>query len=121
MYCRKCGTQLQEDSRFCGKCGENQYQSVGAPVRSRTVAGFLALLLGWGTHNLYLGHIKHGVVQLCLWVVSSIGVLAASLGESTVAVIVFGIIGILVGIWETIEGIRIFAGKEKDGNGNPLV
>jgi len=29
MFCRQCGTQLQEDSQFCGKCGGNQNQSFG--------------------------------------------------------------------------------------------
>jgi len=147
MFCKQCGTQLQEDSQFCGKCGESQNQSpnqeqpnqnqynnahpntTGTPAKSKVTAGNLALLLGCGIHNFYLGHIKKGVIQLCFWVLGLIGALVAigfmMAGSEAAGLIVVMIIFIIITVgvvsWSIADAIRIFAGVEKDGKGNPLV
>jgi hypothetical protein len=43
MYCRKCGTELTEDTRVCPQCG----QPVGAPVTDTATGEYEGHPNGW--------------------------------------------------------------------------
>lgn len=85
MYCKYCGTKLEDGAKFCYKCGASQEDvkvdydfsdhstnnSYGqnnvysSDNRSRIVAGVLALFLGGvGIHKIYCG--KMGMFILYL-------------------------------------------------------
>ncbi len=75
MYCKNCGTKLDELAYTCPNCGcktDNPYYEENRPNASKSgknlvVAGLLALFLGLlGIHNFYLGYKKRGMVQLLL-------------------------------------------------------
>ena len=131
MYCRNCGSEMNNEAAVCVKCGVpagkgNKYcpncgvetnpeavvcVSCGAslvpPVaeksdKSKLVAALLGILLGYfGIHNFYLGFTTKAIIQIVVSVVT------CGLG----------------GIWGLIEGILILMGKEgfdKDAAGKPL-
>ena len=88
MYCRNCGTEVQDNAATCITCGappksgKKHCHSCGNPTvaeavvcvncgvslrsthgKSRTTAGILALLLGGvGTHKFYLGNTGMGIL-----------------------------------------------------------
>ena len=54
VYCRGCGKEIHRSARACPHCGAVQRTDV---VKSKTVAGVLALFLGgFGIHRFYLNH-----------------------------------------------------------------
>jgi TM2 domain-containing membrane protein YozV len=78
MFCRKCGTQLDEASAFCSRCGA----AVGPFVakaredvspKSRLATSLLAWFLGhFGVHRFYVGKIGTALVMLVLGIVSGV-------------------------------------------------
>ena len=116
-YCAKCGTELDENIKFCPNCGQeigkvvsptqNQNANVNNQPKSKIAAGILGILLGsLGVHNFYLGYTSKGIAQLLLtlvgWIACGIGPIAA-------------------GIWGLVEGIQILTGSiDKDANGIKL-
>ncbi|MCL2848323.1 MAG: NINE protein [Firmicutes bacterium] len=117
------------------------YNAPHPDAKSKIVAGLLALLLGLGIYNFYLGHIKKGVIQLCMWIGSIIimvvGVVLLVLEEiyffetgyisyplmigSMITIIFSSLMFMALGIWGFVDGIRIFIGNIKvDGKGIPL-
>ena len=165
MYCGNCGGIFENG--VCTQCNATQnahnlqnqsfnqqhpnYNSnynnqppnpypMGAPAKNKVVAGLLALFVGLGIYNFYLGHVKKGVAQLCLWIGSSIlmfvGMMLFVLGAEyyyqfgegfgmfVVGGIILGLSSLLMfvlSIWAFVDAIRIFVGAVKDGNGNLLV
>jgi TM2 domain-containing membrane protein YozV len=133
MKCPTCGRETQDQTRYCGFCGEEMNKPTSKkekPIqpevmdekdvkrkqsesfnpqsepKSKLVAGLLAILVGsLGIHNFYLGYTNRGLLQLLL---------------STVGSLVF--VGpFIAGIWGLIEGIQIFIGEiNVDANGKPL-
>lgn len=109
MYCKSCGTKIDEGVMFCPKCGKavgNQH-NVGQVQgrtgdRSRLAAGLLGILLGGlGIHNFYLGYTGKGVAQLLLTFTFFFAPVSW--------------------IWGLIEGILIITDKEYlDADGNLL-
>ncbi len=116
-YCTKCGTYLENNVKFCPRCGEkverkettkeeniiaNNNQS-----KSKIAAGILGILLGsLGIHNFYLGYTNKAVAQLLLTLV---GWIACGIGP------------VVAGIWGLVEGIQILTGSiNTDADGNPL-
>lgn len=71
-YCPFCGSQVNEQQIVCVKCGSylnSQPAYPGAPPAQRsavdrTTAGLLAILLGIGIHQFYMGNTKSGVLHL---------------------------------------------------------
>lgn len=128
MFCKNCGIELKDGSKFCGGCGsaqfENQQQSQPqqqyqqTPVSNQTpkrrlVAGLLGIFLGtYGVHNFYLGYKRKAIIQACI---GGIGWLT-----SRFYIGMFLILGAM--IWGVVEGIRIFIGSiYVDGKGKPMV
>lgn len=85
MYCRNCGKEIPEGTRFCPDCGTStgaapaqpQYQQPVVNVVNNNVSGFgyihkskwtafiLCLFLGWtGIHRFYVGKIGTGLIWL---------------------------------------------------------
>ena len=107
MYCRKCGSQIEDSAKVCSDCGEKQ-RTVNSTVqnasKSRLVIGILGILLGTlGIHNFVLGYTGKGLAQLL------ITTLTCGLG------------GLIVWIWSLVESIKILTGEtNEDAYGNPL-
>lgn len=117
-YCVKCGEKLEEDVKFCPKCGTfvGQEQSVNHSAnntvnsnsKSKIAAGLLGIFLGsLGIHNFYLGYNSKAIAQLILtmvgWIFCGIGPVVAA-------------------IWGLIEGILILTGSiNQDAAGNQLI
>ena len=124
MFCKNCGTQLQDGAAFCPNCGapvasegtqnaetqqaQPQPQPQPAPQnaarKSKLAAGLLGIFLGGlGVHNFYLGFTKRALIQLL------------------VSLLTCGFGAVPMEIWGLIEGIMIFTGNiDKDANGIPL-
>lgn len=111
MFCKNCGTKLEEGQQVCLNCGNIVDDNVKetkkkAPTgaKSKIVAGILGILLGaFGVHNFYLGYNGKAVAQLLITVLSC------------------GILSAISGIWGFIEGIMILTGNiGYDADGVPL-
>ena len=127
MYCTHCGSQLEQNSNFCSKCGaknafpqnscEQDYQNsqeyVGytPPIgqhppplypeqKSKLVAGLLQIFLAsFGIGRFYLGYTGIAVAQLL------VSVFTLGIGS----------------LWPLIDGILILTDSVKvDGKGVPL-
>lgn len=135
MYCRNCGSEMNQNAVVCVKCGVskgtgNSYcphcGKETAPVaavclscgcslantnavesaKSKLVAGLLGIFLGsLGIHDFYLGNTNKAIIHILL---------------ATVGALVF--IGpVISGIWGLVDGIFILTGKiSVDANGNAL-
>lgn len=133
MFCRNCGSQVDNNaaicvncgvatgngSNFCPNCGANT--PMGATIctncgfalpqiidpamqKSKMAAGLLGIFLGaFGVHNFYLGNTGKAVAQLLISVLSC------------------GMLAVASYIWGLIEGIMILTGSiNTDGKGIPL-
>jgi len=76
------------------------YLAPPTPVKSKKIAGILALLLGFaGVHRIYLGYYKLAVAQMAV----------------TAATVGFG------ALWGFVDAVLIFTGNiNKDAKGRPL-
>ena len=134
MFCKNCGSQMDENAVVCVKCGTakgsgnafcpncGQPTNAGAAVclncgsaltaavsgeaKSKLVAGLLGIFLGsLGIHNFYLGYTTKAVIQLVICLVGSCLIIGP----------------LVAGVWGLVEGIMILTGKiNVDGKGNPL-
>ena len=114
-YCPFCGNTTAPGAAVCVSCGRqlnaNPAAVPGQEQKSKLTAGLLALFLGFGVYNFYLGYTGKAVTQLILDIV---GILL-----SLVFVGFFIVMG--VSIWQLVEGIMILTGKiDRDGKGVPL-
>ena len=113
-YCPFCGNPTAPGAVVCVKCGRQLSMAAvppGTQQKSKITAGLLALLVGFGIHNFYLGYVGKGVAQLVLlllgWILSLIGIGFIFVGA--------------VAIWQLVEAIMIFSGSiNKDAKGIPL-
>ena len=63
-YCHGCGGMVHVSAETCPKCGARQHNS-GKVVKSRVLAGILALFLGGlGIHKFYCGRPGLGILYL---------------------------------------------------------
>jgi len=111
MYCSNCGKEIDDKAVICVHCGVathnmKQAQGVDMTLKSKIVAGLLAIFVGTlGIHNFYLGYKDKGIAQLLLTVVGWIVIVGP----------------IIAWIWSLTEGIQIFTGSiNKDADGRPL-
>ncbi len=89
MFCKNCGKEIPDGTKFCPNCGGEVSGSSNVstqqsaqpvvqpnvyagdvidqnwPVKSKTAAGVLAILLGGiGVHKFYLGKIGMGIIYI---------------------------------------------------------
>lgn len=98
MFCKNCGTELNDTDAYCSKCGRKvsseiiQNTNPAISAKSRLVATLLAWFFGvFGAHRFYVGRIGSAVAML------------------------FTIGGL--GIWAFIDLIVLICGEFKDCNG----
>lgn len=87
MYCSNCGSESDEDARFCKNCGKTmsgagkfEPDAAGGSgsaaqhsrrTKSKVAAGVLAIVLGWlGIHKFYLGYVVPGILMIVITVVT---------------------------------------------------
>ncbi|MDH3203222.1 MAG: zinc-ribbon domain-containing protein [Nitrosopumilus sp.] len=78
MFCKKCGTELKEDSNFCAKCGrkineqdpnhdhiEEKSKKLQRPVewKGEAITVILAIVLT-GLGHFYINHFQRGAIFL---------------------------------------------------------
>ena len=106
MYCKNCGTKLEDGQQVCLNCGVivEENKTVAGESKSKIAAGLLAIFLGvFGVHNFYLGYTGKGVAQLLITVLSC------------------GVLSFISYIWAVMEGVLILTGSIKvDANGASL-
>lgn len=82
MFCKNCGKEISDGTKFCPECGATQEASVvGSPStekdnsnqtancsqKSRTVTALFAFFLGGlGIHRFYVGKTGTGILQILL-------------------------------------------------------
>jgi TM2 domain-containing membrane protein YozV len=143
LFCYKCGTQLDESSMFCSRCGA-QVGALAGPAeevspKSRLVVTLLAcpfLVVGmFGAHRFYMGKIKTAAGMLVLGLLAAVGyfgymgaIMTATMNideeEFPVALfLLFGVawlFGMAAGIWALVDFILAVSGKFKDNEGRPI-
>lgn len=83
MYCKSCGKEITDGTRFCPDCGFDQSSGIkprnpNESDRSRLVACLLAFFLGGlGVHRFYVGKVGSGICQILLTCCFGIGCLWA--------------------------------------------
>lgn len=85
MFCKECGAELPDDSKFCYKCGASipfiseepkpkkneEQKNIGTRKEMSSKSCLAAVLFGIflgrvGVHNFYLGQIGRGIVKIVL-------------------------------------------------------
>ncbi|QNU65647.1 NINE protein [Ruminiclostridium herbifermentans] len=101
-YCPMCGEATESMALVCMKCGVN-LNSYGEQ-KSKLAAGLFGIFLGmFGVHRFYLGNIGIGVAQLLITVLTCF------------------LLSWVSAIWGLIEGILILSGSiNRDAKGVPL-
>ncbi len=125
MFCRQCGTPVDDGQELCEECkgktrtsnaqqtanNEQTYNvnvnyntNTNANQKSKIAAGLLGIFLGsLGVHNFYLGYTGKAVAQLLI------------------SLLTCGFGAFISSVWGLIEGILILTGSiNVDGQGNPL-
>lgn len=81
MFCKSCGKELPDGTKFCPDCGTSQNvtaESSDVSKRSRAVAALLAFFLGaLGIHRFYVGKTGTGILQILLTFCFGIGAIWA--------------------------------------------
>ena len=151
MNCKNCGAPLRDDQNFCSYCGakvekqqyeyndpsfitfenivgnnfNNNFEEERFSSKSKFVALFLALFIGYGSHSFYLGHTKKGIIQLSISLIGFIvGLISQFLDPALfiagVLYYIYVFIALAMSIWYLVEAILIATGKIKDKDGNRL-
>lgn len=99
-YCQNCGVEIAEGQAVCVNCGHSLVATAAEGEKSKLVAVLLALFLGSiGIHDFYLGYTKYGIIKIVLTVCTGVG------GS----------------IWALVDLIRLLTGSlHTDANGNEL-
>lgn len=100
-YCRNCGKEVYPYASICPACGVSQ---VTPSSKSRLLIGLMGIFFGtFGVHNFILGYTGKAVIQLCI------------------SLLTCGIGAVVVEIWALVEAINILCGNvNHDAYGNPL-
>ena len=107
-YCPECGRKAEKGDETCRYCGATIFSMHSEKGKSRSLAGWLAIFLGFlGIHNMYLGYFKKGIMQMLLSLIISI--------------LSMGYLLPLAWLWGCIDGFRILRGYVRvDAKGNFL-
>lgn len=109
MFCRNCGKEFEDGTKFCPMCGTGveteaqtprtaQWHSGEQSHKSRTVTALLAFFLGYlGVHRFYVGKTGTGILQMLLTCCFGIGA-----------------------IWALIDLIVILCGNFTDSDGKRI-
>lgn len=104
-FCPNCGVGTPPGAQFCASCGCALAQTPSKSDKSKLAAGLLAIFLGQlGIHNFYLGYTQRGVTQLLVSVLLSWTFVAP----------------LAIWIWAIVEVVKIFQGELPDSDGRPL-
>ena len=130
MFCKNCGNEIPEGTKFCANCGQAVEESMpnggssysytppqnttvyttapGSEAKSKMAAGLLGIFLGgFGIHNFYLGFTNKALIQLLVSLIGGV----ITCGLATVAMEILGL----------VEGIQILTGTiNTDAQGVPL-
>ena len=131
MFCIKCGSQLNEGSAFCPRCGASVASAVekaaaDVSLKSRLAASLLAWFLGeFGAHRFYTGKAGTAVIMLLMgilagvcWLGGLFGSLAAGDDEPVWGLMVIGgLLYFAVWVWKTIDFIIAVTGNSRDSQG----
>ena len=103
-YCYNCGRPMVMGAVVCTNCGAAAAPVVSAGSKSKLTAGLLGIFLGsLGVHNFYLGFTGKALAQLLISVLSC------------------GTLAVVSGIWGLVEGIMLLSGQMNvDAQGNLL-
>ena len=136
MFCTKCGTQLNEGSVFCPRCGMQVAPAAGQvqspdemSPKSRLATSLLAWFLGqFGAHRFYVGKIRTAVVMLTMGVLSGVcwyagffGGLVAGGDYPVWPLLVIGsLLYLAVWIWSVIDFVIALTGNFRDSRGKAI-
>lgn len=107
-YCANCGSPVMPGAAACTTCGASLNVQPASQQKSRIAAGLFGIFLGGlGIHNFYLGNKDRGLVQLLVCTIA--GIFTCGIASTAMA------------IWGLVEGIMILTGGiTTDANGVPL-
>lgn len=108
-YCPNCGQATMPGANACTSCGVLLAQPVPAgEQKSKVAAGLLGIFLGGlGVHNFYLGNTSRGLIQVLVCLIGGI--------------VTCGLAAAAMEIWGLVEGIMILTGSiNTDAKGVPL-
>ncbi|MDR0517770.1 MAG: TM2 domain-containing protein [Fibromonadaceae bacterium] len=141
MYCKECGNQIADDSKFCASCGKSQNtgtisKNIFADIKSENLYGYqsqpksqvIALILWFflaGFHRFYVGKIGTGILMLLMWVFVIFGLEVKDRAEmatifetgrelsqaGNTIVMISAALAIILVIWELTDLIRILTGS----------
>jgi TM2 domain-containing membrane protein YozV len=147
MFCIRCGTQLNEGTAFCSRCGARvspvteQVAGVVAPpqatgqvsTKSRLATSLLAWFLGsFGAHRFYTGKIGTAVVMLMITILAYAIMICAFVGMFAVmsdeywpapfvaGVVLSWLLHMAVWVWMIIDFIVAVTGNFKDNQGRVI-
>ncbi|MCL2861382.1 MAG: hypothetical protein FWE22_03125 [Firmicutes bacterium] len=150
VKCPKCGIYVEvEKTTTAGKClscksaflarvaideqnlrvKNEKIAKAREEISSKRLAGAvaLALLIGYGSHNFYLGYFVKAVIQLFIGVIGlamlSVGIIWYLFSESAIILIIFSFFPFSANfLWSLIEvPILLCGGIKYDGKGRRLV
>ena len=134
MYCKECGYQIADDSKFCASCGkslqaENSigYMQTGnaqdyqPQPKSQVIAFILCFFLGGlDFHRFYVGKIGTGILMLLIGPFVIFGMTASEMADisgrglserGSTIVTISTVFAIILGIWILIDLVRILTGS----------
>jgi zinc-ribbon domain len=106
VFCQSCGAQADPSSTFCHNCGKPLRVAVLQPaqasppqqvVRTAPYAQMPSLLTGDGLDLMLYG-----------FILQFIGVIVTSLGSSSIAALILGVIILLFGFGALLYGLNLF-------------
>ncbi len=105
-FCPNCGQPTMPGAPGCVTCGAPLYTAPPAAAKSKIAGGLLGIFLGaFGAHNFYLGYTGKAIAQLLITILTC------------------GIGAAVTEIWGLVEGIMILSGSgsyKTDAKGIPL-
>jgi len=135
-FCKQCGEEISQDTRFCPHCGTEQISYVTPPpsqagleTKNTGLTALIALILGifgiWGAGHIYVGKLTRGIVLIILgilieWVLGFVLIFGAlsmgahwlweprgAVGALIGAVILWLVITIGIFIWQIYDAYNL--------------